>query len=187
MKQGTDHLVHEGLTAKDSPEKGGKAMFADQDYRKGEVVAIFGGRAVTRETLSGISEELGRHALQIGKDLFLLESAFEEGEYFNHSCDPNLGIEGQITLVTMRDIKRGEEVCFDYSMVDMSDIDQFACSCGSKLCRGRVTGEDWRLPDLQTRYKGYFGAHVQRAIDELHGERDRPRPSDNDGSRFSTG
>lgn len=166
MKQGTDHLIHEGLVAKDLPEKGGKAMFANQDFQKGEVLVIFGGRAVTRETLNSISETLGRHALQIGKELFLLEHAFEDGECFNHSCDPNLGVQGQITLVAMRDIKQGEEVCFDYSMVDMSDADEFVCRCGSRLCRGRVTGEDWRLPDLQKRYKGFFGAHVQRAIDE---------------------
>lgn len=168
MKQGTDHLIHEGLIVRDIPEKAGKGMFAEQDFRMGEVLVVFGGRAVTRETLNGISEALGRHALQIGKELFLLERAFEDGECFNHSCDPNLGVQGQITLVAMRDIKKGEEVCFDYSMVDMSDADEFTCNCGSMFCRGRVTGEDWRLLDLQKRYKGYFGAHVQRAIDELN-------------------
>ena len=166
MKQGTDHLIHEGLVAQDLPEKGGKAMFAAQDFTKGELMVVFGGRAVTRETLNSISEALGRHALQIGKELFLLEHAFEDGECFNHSCDPNLGVQGQITLVAMRDIKQGEEVCFDYAMVDMSNADEFTCSCDSKLCRGQVTGEDWHLPELQKRYKGYFGAHVERAIDE---------------------
>ncbi len=167
MKQGTDHLIHEGLVVKDIPAKAGKGVFATQNFQKGDVLVIFGGRAVTRETLDGISAELGRHALQVGKDLFLLQHAFEEGEWLNHSCDPNLGFEGQITLVAMRDIQEGEEVCFDYSMVDMSDADEFDCACGSTLCRGRMTGEDWRRADLQTRYKGYFGAHVQRAIENL--------------------
>lgn len=167
MKQGIDHLIHEGLVVKDLPQKNGKGLFAVQEFRTGEVLIVFGGRAVTRETLNQISEELGRHALQIGKNLFLLEHAFEDGECVNHSCDPNLGVEGQITLVAMRDIQAGEEVCFDYAMVDMSDADEFDCACGSSLCRGRVTGEDWGSPELQKRYRGYFGAHVQRAIDEL--------------------
>jgi hypothetical protein len=165
MKQGTDHLIHEGLTGRVATKEG-KGLFATQDFQKGEMMIVFGGRAVMRTTLDGQSRSLGRHALQIGKEIFLQGSADEEGEWVNHSCDPNLGVQGQITLVAMRDIKAGEEVCFDYAMVDMSDADEFNCQCGSQNCRGRVTGEDWRLPELQNRYKGYFGAHVQRAINE---------------------
>jgi hypothetical protein len=167
MKQGTDHLIHEGLVVKDFPEKGGKGLFATQDYKKDDLLIVFGGRAVTRETLNAISGELGHHALQIGKNIFLLQHAFEDGEYVNHSCDPNMGVEGQVTLVAMRDIRSGEEVTFDYAMVDMSDADEFECHCGSGLCRHRVTGEDWRRTDLQDRYRGYFGSHVQRAIDAV--------------------
>ena len=166
MRQQTAHLIHEGLEVQEIPSKSGKGLCATQAFTTGEVMVIFGGRAVTRATLNEIDEELGRHALQIGKDIFLLQPVFEDGEYVNHSCDPNMGVQGQITLVAMRDIRAGEEVTFDYAMVDMSDADEFVCACGSPWCRVRVTGEDWRLPDLQKRYRGYFGAHVQRAIDE---------------------
>lgn len=167
MRQQTDHLIHEGLVVKEHANKKAKGLFATQNFKKGEVLVVFGGRAATRETINKISPDLSRHALQIGKNLFLLQHVFEDGEYINHSCDPNLGFEGQITLVAMRDIEAGEEVCFDYAMVDMSDADEFNCLCSSPFCRKKVTGEDWRLPDLQKRYKGYFGAHVQRAIDEF--------------------
>jgi hypothetical protein len=168
MKQGTDHLIHEGLVGRDIPSKEGKGLFATQTLHKGDVLIVFGGRAVTRETLDAQSDSLGRHALQVGKGLFLQGSADEEGEWVNHSCDPNLGFEGQITLVAMRDIQEGEEVCFDYAMTDMNDADEFDCACGGEHCRGRVTGNDWRLTELQERYKGYFAAHVQRAINENH-------------------
>lgn len=166
MRQQTDHLIHEGLSVRALESGKGKTVIATQDIPKGEVMVVFGGRAVTRETLDQISSELGRHALQIGKNIFLLQSKLEEGDYINHSCNPNLGVEGQITLVAMRDIKAEEEVCFDYAMVDMSNADEFDCLCGSDFCRRKITGEDWRLPELQLRYKGYFGAHVQRAIDD---------------------
>lgn len=166
MKQGTDHLVHEGLAGRDIPSKEGKGLFAIQELHKRDVLIVFGGRAVTRSTLDAQSDSLGRHALQIGKGVFLQGSADEEGEWVNHSCDPNLGFEGQITLVAMRDIREGEEVCFDYAMTDMNDADEFECRCGGVHCRERVTGEDWRLPDLQQRYKGYFATHVQRAINK---------------------
>lgn len=166
MKQGTDHLIHDGLTGRDTLSKEGKGLFATQELHKGDVLIVFGGRAITRSTLDAQSSSSGRHALQIGKAIFLQGSADEEGEWVNHSCDPNLGFEGQITLVAMRDIKEGEEVCFDYAMTDMNDTDEFDCACGGAHCRGRVTGEDWRLPDLQQRFKGYFATHVQRAIDD---------------------
>lgn len=44
---------------RDAPEKGGKAMFADQDFQRGEVLFVMGGRAVTRETIN---------AFESGKD-----------------------------------------------------------------------------------------------------------------------
>lgn len=166
MKQGTDHLVHQDLTGRAIPSKEGKGLFATQPLVAGEVLVVFGGRAVSRETLDAQSSALGRHALQIGKGIFLQGSADEEGEWVNHSCDPNLGFEGQITLVAMRDIREGEEVCFDYAMTDMNDADEFECRCGGEHCRGHVSGEDWRLPDIQQRYQGYFASHVQRAINE---------------------
>ena len=43
--------------------------------------------------------------------------------------------------------------------------DEFACGCGAARCRGRVSGDDWRLPELRERYAGYFSAYLQRRID----------------------
>ena len=30
------------------------------------------------------------------------------------------------------------------------------CDCGAADCRGVVTSEDWRRPDLQARYAGHW-------------------------------
>jgi hypothetical protein len=171
MRQGIDHLVHDGIVGTETASKSGKGLFSTREFHKGDVLVVFGGRAITRETLERQRNEEGRHALQIGDGIFLQGSADEEGEWVNHSCDPNLGFEGQITLVAMRDIATGEEVCFDYAMTDTNDTDEFDCACGGAHCRGRVTGEDWRLPELQRRYAGYFAAHVQRAIDDMANEK----------------
>jgi hypothetical protein len=70
----------------------------------------------------------------------------------------------------MRDIGPGEEITFDYAMSDGSGYDEFACACGAATCRGRVTGEDWRLPALWRRYEGYFSPYLQRRIDTLRRE-----------------
>ncbi len=66
----------------------------------------------------------------------------------------------------MRDIEPGEEICFDYAMTDSYPYDEFDCQCRSPMCRGRITANDWRLPDLQEHYRGYFSSYLEKRIRE---------------------
>ena len=83
----------------------------------------------------------------------------------NHSCNPNAGLQGQITLVALRNIAAGEQICFDYAMSDAHPDFYLDCACGTPQCRGKVTGNDWMIPELQERYKGYFSPYIQRQIE----------------------
>ncbi|HEY6539064.1 MAG TPA: SET domain-containing protein, partial [Candidatus Dormibacteraeota bacterium] len=75
--------------------------------------------------------------------------------------EPNVGVAGNVVFVAMRDIPSGAELTIDYAMID--DHDQvMACRCGAAGCRGVVSGQDWRRPDLQARYGKYFSWHLQR-------------------------
>lgn len=65
----------------------------------------------------------------------------------------------------MRDIEPGEEVCYDYAMTDASEYDTIECACGSPHCRGRITGRDWRKPEIARRYDGFFSPYIQARID----------------------
>ena len=76
---------------------------------------------------------------------------------------------GQIALAARCNIAAGQEVCFDYAMCDGLAYDEFDCDCGAPACRGRVTGEDWRRPELWARYPGGFSPFLQRRIDRLTG------------------
>lgn len=58
-------------------------------------------------------------------------------------------------------------MCIDYAMCDSTPGEEFSCSCGSAICRHIVTGDDWKLPQLQKRYAGYFSPYLQRKIDVL--------------------
>ena len=96
----------------------------------------------------------------------------EDTDYFNHSCEPNAGLRGQIFLVAMRDIAKDEEITFDYCMslseFEGSDFSiSFDCQCGAPSCRGRVTQLDWKRPELQRKYNGYFSLYIQEKIDRL--------------------
>jgi hypothetical protein len=81
----------------------------------------------------------------------------------NHSCDANLGIRGEITLVAMRDIRMDEELTHDWAMTDSDDY-TVECKCGSATCRKVLTGKDWQRPELQARYAGYFSTYLARKI-----------------------
>jgi SET domain-containing protein len=141
----------------------GRGLFATANIAKGEVVAVKGGHIITREEVRDVNARLGPVEIQIGDDLFIAPVRDEEREpsmlYSNHSCDPNLGLRGEITFVAMRDIRGSEELTHDWAMTD-DDDSSTKCSCGSRNCRGTLTGKDWQRPELQKRYAGYFSAYL---------------------------
>ena len=146
-------------------EKGGCAVFACEPIRQGEVISMWGGRIVTEQELDRSLPDFTQRIVQVEERLFLETPAQQEpSDCFNHSCDPNVGFSGQVALVAMRDIQPGEELTFDYAMCDGSPYDEFECLCGSPHCRRRVTGDDWKRPDLWEKYDGYFTPYLARRI-----------------------
>src|SRR6516162_69652 len=145
-----------------------RGLFATGDITKGEIVAVKGGHIVDRNTLrEKIAPRLGSVEIQIGDDLFIAPVSNEERElsmlYSNHSCDPNLGVRGEITFVAMRDIRAGEELTHDWAMTDDDDY-SVECKCSAANCRKILTGKDWQRQDLQKRYAGYFSAYLADKI-----------------------
>jgi len=149
----------------------GRGLFAKADIAKDDVVAVKGGHIVDRETLRReITPTLGPVEIQIGDDLFITPVTDEERElsmlYSNHSCDPNLGIRGEITFVAMRDIRASEELTHDWAMTDDDDY-SIECKCGAPNCRKILTGKDWQRPELQERYAGYFSGYLVKKIAQM--------------------
>jgi uncharacterized protein len=163
--QPTGHISSK-LEGRLIPSKGGRGLFARERVRAGETLLVWGGDVVTGEMLKWMSEEKHRLAVQIEEDLYLVTPNEGPADWVNHSCDPNAGLIGQIVLVALRDISKGEEVCFDYATSDGSPYDEFECGCGARTCRTHVTGDDWKLPELQTRYAGHFSPYIQRRIEK---------------------
>ncbi len=149
----------------------GRGLFAVVDISKDEIVSVKGGHIVDRKTLrEKITPVLGSVEIQIGGDLFIAPVSDEEREssmlYLNHSCDPNLGMRGEITFVAMREIRAGEELTHDWAMTDDDDY-SIECNCGAANCRKTLTGKDWQHRDLQKRYAGYFSVYHARKIAEV--------------------
>lgn len=144
----------------------GSGSFAIESIDRGEVVAAFGGWVVDRRHLKMASEDRQARSIQIDDDLYLMSGDEPEpGDMVNHSCEPNCGMSGQIVVVALRSIEVGEQLTFDYAMCDGYPEVLFECECGSAGCRGRVTGDDWRSPELQKKYAGYFSPYLVRRME----------------------
>lgn len=60
-------------------------------------------------------------------------------EYVNHSCEPNLIsriVKGHIIYMSLRPIKRGEELTIDYRFD--KKVERVVCKCGASKCRGTI-------------------------------------------------
>jgi SET domain-containing protein len=146
----------------------GRGLLATQPIPRGDVVAVKGGHILTTAELDALPEKLRNSDIQITDDLHLAAVTDEEYEpvmlFVNHSCEPNVGFAGNVVLVAMRDIGAGEELTTDYALFDDYD-GTMTCSCGTPSCRCVIDGRDWRRPELQRQYAGYFSWYLQRKID----------------------
>lgn len=150
----------------------GRGLFARGAIAAGEIVAVKGGSIMDRATLAVVRAEISPADIQIEDDLYIAPRTAGEVEanmlHLNHSCDPNVGVRGQITFVAMRDVSSGSELTIDYAMIDGDPSERMPCSCGTRECRKVITGNDWRLPELRRRYVGYFSRYIEDrfAVDE---------------------
>jgi hypothetical protein len=84
----------------------------------------------------------------------------------NHSCDPTLAWDAAGTgLVTFRDVAEGEELTIDYATSSTDPDLLVRCHCETYRCRQMVTGEDWRIPEVQRRNAGHLASAVREAVD----------------------
>ena len=70
-----------------------------------------------------------------------------DARFINHSCDPNCDAvvddDDRIWIETIRDVKPGEELAYDYAFVlkerhTPAAKRRFPCHCGAKTCRGTM-------------------------------------------------
>ncbi len=150
--------------------KGGKGLFAKEDILQDEIIAIKNGHIVATDEAMKLDKEIGDFSLQISEDFYICPKTEEEVKdiviFINHSCNPNIGMDGQISYVAMRNIQKGEELCLDYAMT-LTNHYKLDCNCGSNNCRRIVTGNDWKNEELQKRYNKYFSWFIYKKIHNL--------------------
>jgi uncharacterized protein len=144
----------------------GKSLFARGPIERGEIVIVWGG---DYRNAAGAAQAMadGKLTMQWDEDVFSVESGDDDPAYcINHACDGNVWMTDAVTLVARRQIAAGEQIVADYALWEADEhyVAAWTCACGSPDCRGRVTGCDWRLPDVQERYAGHFSPLINRRI-----------------------
>ncbi len=173
MPPRTDSYLNPKAEPRRKPD-GQMGIFAREPIAKDEIVAVWGGEVLTLPQVQALPEQDQHYVMQIEEDFYLGGSTHDDTNYFNHSCNPNVGLSGQMVLVALREIFVGQEICFDYAMSDGSPYDEFECHCGAPNCRKIVRGTDWQNPELWERYKGNFIPYLQRRIDRIRGTTKKP-------------
>ena len=142
----------------------GKGVFAASDIKAGETICFMEGEKISLQELGRRlhkNPEKEGDALQIDDETYI--DMEEEFRCINHSCNPNAGIRGENELFALRDIKKEEEIFYDYSTTMWEDeikikkwlglpLWEMSCKCAEKNCR-KVIGQFYNLPDVvQKRY-----------------------------------
>lgn len=130
----------------------GKGVFALRPLKKGEVVIEYKGEVIDWQ------EALRRHPHDPQdpdhtfyfhvdeKNVIDAKHGGNAARWINHACAPNCEadeVDGRIFIKTLRAIKPGEELFYDYGLIIDEKYTpklkkQFACHCGAKACRGTM-------------------------------------------------
>ncbi len=124
----------------------GKGIFTKKQIKKGEHICTLKGEIISlKEDIERINKGVieHSHSLQIDKETYIDLDLFSKT--FNHSCSPNSFIKRKNELIAIRNIKKGEEITYDYSTT-MDDNEKkikeagrtlwtCKCNCGAKNCR----------------------------------------------------
>lgn len=146
----------------------GRGLFAIAPIAAGTAVSRLGGRLVSTAELRELLVAPDYvDSIVVDDDLHLVLAAGNRNRYGNHGCEPNLWWTDADTLSTRRDVAAGEELTNDYSTSTADPQFLLRCHCESYRCRQMVTGDDWRIPQLQRAYAGHWVPLLQRLIDQL--------------------
>ena len=129
----------------------GNGMFATAPIAKGEKLIQYKGRLRSHDEVDrayGDEDDNGHTFLFTLNDEWVIDANLDanSARWINHSCNPNCEAdeqEGRIFIKSLRNIKAGEELNYDYGLI----IDEpytkklkaeYPCWCGSKNCRGTL-------------------------------------------------
>ena len=129
-------------------------LSAAKDIKKGQKIIQYKGKKVSLSKVETDPKYDNEKAIY----LFNVNSRYDmDGDFeyntarlINHSCNPNCEVAGKglkLWIFALRDIKKGEELSYDYGFGFDENYKDYVCKCGTKNCCGYIVreGSRWRI------------------------------------------
>ena len=131
----------------------GLGAFALAPIRAGTLVIEYVGARISKAESARQCEAGNEFIFELDEEHDIDGRAgWNPARFLNHSCAPNCDAEmmdGQIWIVSRRDIDRGEELTFNYGY-DREEYGEHPCHCGAPGCVGYIVAEEF-FPALRER------------------------------------
>ena len=137
-------------------------LYAAKNIKNGEKIIEYKGKIITTKE----AEENSKYDNDKAIYLFNLNRRYDlDGDFkfntarlINHSCNPNCEVAGtglKVWVYAIRDIKKGEELSYDYGFSYDENYKDFPCKCGAKNCVGYIVreGSRWRIKKKKRKIK----------------------------------
>ncbi len=131
-----------------------KGLYASRSIKNSTKIVEYKGKIITKKQVEDNPK------FDNGKAIYLFDLSkkydldgdfkFNIARLINHSCDPNCEVYGsglKVWVYAIKDIKKGEELTYDYGFSFDENYKDFPCKCGSKKCVGYIIreGSRWRI------------------------------------------
>ena len=131
-----------------------KGLVAAKDIKIGTKIIEYKGKLISK------NESENNPKFDNSKRIYLFEINerydldgdfnFNTARLINHSCNPNCEVVGKglkLWIESIKDIKKGEELSYDYGFSFDGDFKDYPCKCNSKNCCGYIVKQAsrWRI------------------------------------------
>tara|TARA_B100000965_G_C19566434_1_gene747063 strand:- start:1176 stop:1622 length:447 start_codon:yes stop_codon:yes gene_type:complete len=131
-----------------------KGLYASRSIKDRTKIIEYKGKIITKKKVEEnpkFDNEKAIYLFNINKKYDLDgDFKFNIARLINHSCDPNCEVYGtglKVWVYAIKDIKKDEELTYDYGFSYDENYKDFPCKCGSKKCIGFIIreGSRWRI------------------------------------------
>ena len=137
-----------------------RGLYAATNIKKNTKIIEYKGKIITvkeTETNPKFDNDKAIYLFNLNKKYDLDgDFKYNTARLINHSCDPNCEVDGvglKLWIYALKDIKKNEELTYDYGFSFDKDYRDFPCRCGAKKCVGFIVNSQsrWRIKKSKKR------------------------------------
>ena len=137
-----------------------RGLYAATNIKKNTKIIEYKGKIITvkeTETNPKFDNNKAIYLFNLNKKYDLDgDFKYNTARLINHSCDPNCEVDGvglKLWIYAIKDIKKNEELTYDYGFSFDKDYRDFPCRCGAKKCVGFIVNSQsrWRIKKSKKR------------------------------------